>query len=61
MMFAEPKGSALSSTPDTRFFRVSSLRRRTMINRYLFEVIFSAVTLCGVIVGWELFLAGSFL
>ena len=33
-----------------------------MINRYLFEVIFSAVTLCGVmIVGWELFLAGSFL
>ncbi len=32
-----------------------------MINRYLFEVIFSAVTLFGVIVGWELFLAGSFL
>ncbi|CDJ78287.1 Hypothetical protein SMB2099_3673 [Serratia marcescens SMB2099] len=37
------------------------MRRRTMINRYLFEVIFSAVTLCGAIVGWELFLAGSFL
>ena len=32
-----------------------------MINRYLFKVIFSALTLCGAIVGWELFLAGSFL
>ncbi|CAI1045049.1 Uncharacterised protein [Serratia entomophila] len=32
-----------------------------MINRYLFEVIFSAVTLCGLIVAWALFLAGSFL
>nr|AXH01610.1 hypothetical protein [Serratia marcescens] len=37
------------------------MRLLTMIHRYLFEVIFSAVTLCGVIVGWELFLAGSFL
>ncbi|MBF1996322.1 hypothetical protein HW114_12975 [Serratia symbiotica] len=31
-----------------------------MIHRYLFEVIFSVVTLCGLIAGWELFLAGSF-
>ncbi|TQI81838.1 hypothetical protein FHU10_3224 [Serratia fonticola] len=32
-----------------------------MINRYLFEVIFSAVTLCGLVVAWELFLTSSFL
>jgi hypothetical protein len=32
-----------------------------MINRYLFEVIFSAVTLCWLIVAWELFLADGFL
>ena len=32
-----------------------------MINRYMFEVIFSAVTLCGLIVAWELFLADGFL
>ncbi|CAI1061400.1 Uncharacterised protein [Serratia quinivorans] len=32
-----------------------------MINRYLFEVIFSAVTLCGLIVAWGLFLADGFL
>lgn len=31
-----------------------------MIHRYLFEVIFSVITLCGLIAGWEFFLAGSF-
>lgn len=27
-----------------------------MINHYLFEVIFSAVTLCGLAAAWQLFL-----
>ncbi len=31
------------------------------MNRYLFEVIFSAVTLGGLVVAWQLFLASSFL
>ncbi|VXC98300.1 conserved hypothetical protein [Enterobacterales bacterium 8AC] len=30
-----------------------------MINRYLFEVIFSAVTLCGLVAAWDLFLTSS--
>jgi hypothetical protein len=30
-----------------------------MINRYLFEVIFSAVTLCGLATAWELFLTSN--
>lgn len=32
-----------------------------MMNRYLFEMIFSAVTLFGLVVAWELFLTSSFM
>jgi hypothetical protein len=32
-----------------------------MLNRYLFEVIFGTVMICGLVAAWELFIADSLL
>jgi hypothetical protein len=42
-----------------RFFSVRAVA--VMLKRYRFEVIFTAVTLCGLVVAWALFLADGLL